>query len=265
MSSTLALKLILVPALIAAITLAGRRWGQGFAGWLGSFPIVAGPVLLILALEQGADFGADAAEAALAGVAPSMLFYVVYTRLAAHLRWPVTVVLSLLAWTAATAVLLTSSMPLPVAMLVTATALFLAPRLMPAQTPVTPRPAHRLELPARMLTGAVVTLVSSELGRLGGASLGGYAALFPSIGLIVAAFNHAQASASAATEFLRGMTRGMWSVAAFCLALSFALPPLGLLLAFALATLVALATHAAFRPRGERSGSWLQFRRHDGP
>lgn len=48
----LALKIILVPALIGRITLAGRRWGQGFAGWLGSFPIVAGLVLFILALSS---------------------------------------------------------------------------------------------------------------------------------------------------------------------------------------------------------------------
>jgi uncharacterized membrane protein (GlpM family) len=100
-----------------------------------------------------------------------------------------------------------------------------------------------------MLTGAVVTLFSSELGRLGGSSLSGYAALFPSIGMIVAAFNHAQTSAAAATAFLRGMTRGMWSVAAFCLALSFALSRASLAAAFLLAIVVALLTHAAFRPR----------------
>ena len=41
------LKLLLVPLLLAAVTLAGRRWGQSVAGWLGSFPIVAGPILLI--------------------------------------------------------------------------------------------------------------------------------------------------------------------------------------------------------------------------
>lgn len=249
MSATLALKIILVPSLIAAITLAGRKWGQGFAGWLGSFPIVAGPVLFILALENGKEFGADAARAALAGVAPSMIFYVTYTRLAQRANWPWVVVGSLLAWALAAAVLLAAMLPLAVAILVTAAALYAAPRLMPANDLITARAPHRFELPARMLTGAAVTLFSSELGRWGGPALSGYAALFPSIGLVVAAFNHAAASAAAATEFLRGMTRGMWSVAAFCLALSFALRALSLAMAFALAIGVALLTHAAFRPR----------------
>ena len=250
MSSTLALKIILVPALIGGITLAGRRWGQGFAGWLGSFPIVAGPVLFILALENGNAFGAGAARAALAGVAPSMVFYVVYTRLAHRARWPAVVAASLLAWFAIAAALFTAALPLSLAAVLTAAALVAAPRLMPIVSSVDAQRPHPLELPTRMLTGAVVTLFSSELGRLGGSSLSGYAALFPSIGLVVAAFNHARSSAEAAISFLRGMTRGMWSVAAFCLALSFALEQFSLVVAFALATLLALVTHAAFRPRG---------------
>jgi uncharacterized membrane protein (GlpM family) len=248
MTGTLALKIVLVPALIMAITLAGRRWGQGFAGWLGSFPIVAGPVLLILALENGNAFGAQAALAALAGVAPSMVFYVVYTQLARRSRWPAVVLASLLVWFAVAALLLALQAPLWVTGLLTAASLYAAPRLMPAAAPVVPHVPHRFELPARMAAGAAVTLLSSELGRLGGPAVSGFAALFPSIGMVVASFNHAQSSTAAATEFLRGMTRGMWSVAGFCLALSLALPQLALSMAFAVAVLVALLMHAAFKP-----------------
>ena len=248
MTGTLALKIVLVPALIAVITLAGRRWGQGFAGWLGSFPIVAGPILLILALENGKLFGAAAALAALAGVAPSMVFYVVYTRLASRGRWPWVMVASLLVWFAVAALLLELRLPPWLTCLLTAGSLYAAPRLMPAPAAVVTPAVHPLELPARMLAGAVVTLVSSELGRWGGSAVSGFAALFPSIGLVVAAFNHAQAGPSAAILFLRGMTRGMWSVAGFCLALSMALPLLSLPSAFAAALLVAALIHVAFKP-----------------
>jgi len=96
--SLLALKLLLVPLLIAAVTLAGRRWGQNLAGWLGSFPIVAGPILLILAIENGNAFGARAAQMSLAGIAAAMVFYVAYARLAEGRSWAPTLVLSLLAW-----------------------------------------------------------------------------------------------------------------------------------------------------------------------
>jgi hypothetical protein len=56
MNAMLALKLTLVPLLIYLVTLAGRRWGPAVAGWLSAFPIVAGPILFALTLEQGAAF-----------------------------------------------------------------------------------------------------------------------------------------------------------------------------------------------------------------
>ena len=54
----LLLKLLLVPSLIYAVTLVGRRWGPGVAGWMSAFPIVSGPILLTVTLEQGAAFAA---------------------------------------------------------------------------------------------------------------------------------------------------------------------------------------------------------------
>src|SRR6185295_5365099 len=50
---TLLLKLVLVPGLIALVTVAGRRFGPRIGGWLNALPLVAGPVLFFLALEQG--------------------------------------------------------------------------------------------------------------------------------------------------------------------------------------------------------------------
>jgi hypothetical protein len=48
----LALKLALVPGFLAALTMAGRVWGPSVAGWLAALPVVAGPIVLLLA--QGA-------------------------------------------------------------------------------------------------------------------------------------------------------------------------------------------------------------------
>ena len=47
---TLLLKLVLVPGLIALVTVAGRRFGPRIGGWLNALPLVAGPVLFFLAL-----------------------------------------------------------------------------------------------------------------------------------------------------------------------------------------------------------------------
>ena len=55
----LLLKIIVVPALIISVTLAGRRWGPRVGGVLASFPLVAGPVLFFLALGQSLGLPAD--------------------------------------------------------------------------------------------------------------------------------------------------------------------------------------------------------------
>ncbi|WP_137173323.1 hypothetical protein [Massilia sp. HP4] len=78
------LKLLLVPSLIALVTLAGRRWGPGVAGWLSAFPIVSGPILLAIALEQGSDFAAIAAANTLLAVLAIVVFSIVYARIAAR-------------------------------------------------------------------------------------------------------------------------------------------------------------------------------------
>ncbi|MGJ9417478.1 hypothetical protein ACHAC9_06855 [Massilia sp. CMS3.1] len=73
-----ALKLFLVPLLILLVTLAGRRWGPAVAGWLSAFPIVAGPILSALTLEQGAAFAARAAEGTLLAVVAILVFSLAY-------------------------------------------------------------------------------------------------------------------------------------------------------------------------------------------
>jgi len=78
MSTVLLLKLFLVPALIAVVTFAGRRWGPAVAGWLSAFPIVAGPILWFVALEQGAEFAAVAAVGTLVGVLAILVYGICY-------------------------------------------------------------------------------------------------------------------------------------------------------------------------------------------
>ena len=78
MNTVLLLKLVLVPALIAGVTLAGRRWGPAVAGWLSAFPIVAGPILWFIALEQGAAFAAQAAVGTLSAVLGMLAFGLSY-------------------------------------------------------------------------------------------------------------------------------------------------------------------------------------------
>jgi hypothetical protein len=63
---TFVLKLIVTPVLIAAASLAGRRWGQAVSGWFVGLPLTSGPIALFVALDHGAGFAAATAVGALA-------------------------------------------------------------------------------------------------------------------------------------------------------------------------------------------------------
>ena len=146
---TLIWKLTLVPVLIAVVTLVGRRFGQSIAGWLGSFPIVVGPVLWILALEQGGVFLSQAALAALAGILPAMVFFVVYAQLALRLHWVGALMGGLTAWLVSVVILASWQQRLPigwgVALAIALVGLWAAPRLMPRAAPLVRGSAHRFE------------------------------------------------------------------------------------------------------------------------
>ena len=79
----LALKLLLVPAFLALISLAGRRWGPEVAGWLAGFPVLTGPILFLLALENGPVFAAAAATVSLSAVSGAVAFGLCYARVCA--------------------------------------------------------------------------------------------------------------------------------------------------------------------------------------
>src|SRR4051812_5257785 len=85
--SLLALKLTLAPGLVAATTLAGRRWGPRVAGWLGGLPVVVAPILLALALEHGRAFAALAAGGALLGLLSLTGFVLTYGWCARVMGW----------------------------------------------------------------------------------------------------------------------------------------------------------------------------------
>ena len=264
----LALKLLLVPALLAVVTLAGRRWGQRVAGWLGSFPIVAGPILLILTLENGVSFGAAAAERALAAVAATMGFFVLYARLAPRLSWPVTALVCTGCWLVLVAWLGVLPQTLTAAAAVALAALLLAPRAMGADalprtdaaTATSNAPAHG-ELAARMLAGAALVLFTSGVAADFGPEASGHASLFPVVGGTAAVFNHARQGAGAAVDFLRGTHRGMWSVAVFCGVLTLALPRWPVAAAFGAALAATVAMHAVTLPRGRQSAGGAERRR----
>src|SRR5690606_14859797 len=148
----LLLKLLIVPVFLAGISLAARRWGPQIGGLLAGFPVVTGPILYFLLLEQGAPFAAAAAQGSLLAVIASVAFGAAYSHGSRRLAWPLTVVLGFSSWVAAAFLLSHLPAGLPLAAGLTFLALAAGPFLLPSgPDPVQPaRPLPRTELAARM-------------------------------------------------------------------------------------------------------------------
>src|SRR5690349_14203649 len=125
----LALKLFLLPSLICGLTLAGRRWGPAVAGWLSGLPIVAGPILFFVSIEQGRAFGEAAAQGALAGLVTVLSFIVTYAWLATRYSWIVSLIAGWLAYAAAVLLLCALQPPLTVSVLLDVAALWYTPQI----------------------------------------------------------------------------------------------------------------------------------------
>ena len=84
-------------AAVAALLLAGQRWGRDVAGLLAGLPTVTGPALVWLALDRGRDFASQAAVGAVLAGAACAVFALAYARSCLVLRrWPALAVASAL-------------------------------------------------------------------------------------------------------------------------------------------------------------------------
>ncbi|MBI2306296.1 MAG: hypothetical protein HYU78_03245 [Rhodocyclales bacterium] len=241
----LALKLVLVPSFLLFVSLAGRRWGAAVAGRLVGLPLVTGPILFFLSVEQGERFAAAAAGAALSAVFAAMAFGIVYARSAQRRGWPATLLLALPAWLAAALPLTWLPASPLLALLVALPALALAPRLFPAvQAAPGRRQAGPADLLGRMLAGAVLTLVVTAAAETLGQTWSGLLAMFPILATVITVATHRAHGAVDVAVLLRATAGGYYAIVAFCFVLAIALPALGNAGAFALAVAACLAAQA---------------------
>ncbi|TAK96029.1 MAG: hypothetical protein EPO09_06850 [Aquabacterium sp.] len=233
MNALLILKLVLVPSLIAGVTIAGRRWGPAVAGWLSAFPVIAGPILLFMALEQGASFTATAAVGTLSAVVANIAFGLAYARTARRYPWLLSVTAGWLAYFLVVAILRQHTPAISYIAPIVLAALLLAPALYPstpAQQHAPSRPANDLGL--RMLAGAMLTGLVTHFAASLGPGLSGMLAMFPVMGTVLTVFTHRHDGSAAAIKLLKGMVLGYYAFSTFCITLAMGLQALPIAPAF---------------------------------
>ncbi|MFO1321605.1 MAG: hypothetical protein U1F52_18500 [Burkholderiales bacterium] len=223
----LGLKLLLVPTLIGGITLSGRRWGPAVAGWLSAFPVVSGPILFFVAVEQGPAFAAAATEGTFSAMPANLAFGIGYAWAATKHSWPVSLGVAFFVYLLAAAAMVWTAPSLPWSALMVLAALLIAPRLYPAVPSTVPKivvASTGSDLPLRMATGAVLVLLVTHFAATLGPRASGVAAMFPVMASVLVVFSHRHAGAAFAIRLLKGMVLGFYSFGTFCVVLAVLLP-----------------------------------------
>ncbi|HEX6816939.1 MAG TPA: hypothetical protein VF120_01085 [Ktedonobacterales bacterium] len=240
-------KLLLTPALIGAISVAGRIWGPAVSGMLVGLPLTSGPVALFLALGQGPSFAAQLSTGILAGGISVGVFCLTYSRLAYRFPWQVTVLASWLAFLATTFVLQSVSLPsvLPLALGVAAALvviLALLPHAAAAAAPAATAP--KWDIPTRMVIATLFVLALTEVAPLLGPRLAGLIAPLPIYTSILAIFTQHLDGPDAAARFMHGVMLGLFAFCAFFVVLALLLVPTGILVGFVAACALTLGMQA---------------------
>lgn len=241
----LTLKIFLVPALIALVTLGARRWGPRVGGWLSGLPTVAGPTLCFYAFEQGNAFAARAAHATLVGLIAVPFFCVGYVYTSRRWNWVVSLLAGWLAFCAGVTILQRLDPGLAVAWLLLAASCALCYLALPAHATIAGASTHSAwDLPMRMVAAAGLILVLTSAADRLGPALTGLFTPFPVAIAIIAAFTHTQRGVDPVIAFFRGFLPALASFGLFCVVLAAGLERLGLTAALALALALQLSTQS---------------------
>jgi hypothetical protein len=241
----LLLKITLIPLAVLALGIMERLHGPRVAGWLSGFPVVAFPLLLFVTLDHGGDFGSASALGAWYGLVAWLSFAMTYSWCSRRLNWLWCIVISFAVWTVMALVMLEAQQFLVWTELLPVAAFIVALLSYPRGEASDEQREHVWwGLPARMLAGAVLTVVVTQFSEGLGSRWSGMFSTFPMLGSVIAVSNHIQYGPRAVQEAVAGMSMGIASIGAFCFVLYMLLPNTSMWAAFGLALVASSTAHA---------------------
>lgn len=245
--AVLALRVLLAPAFVVLASLVARRFGVRIGGVVAGLPVIAGPILLVLALQHGSAFAGTAAAGVLLGTVGLSAFVLVYVATARWLSWPSAVAAAYTAFALAVVAMRSLSVGALPALIIACGSLVLTLGLLPLPPSVDAAPLAptRWDMPFRAACTAVAVVTVTAIATTLGPHLSGLVTSFPIITAVLSVFTHAHRGRDEAIRLLRGFTVGFFSYAAFCFVVATTIRPLGVTGCFALAAVLALSVQAA--------------------
>lgn len=215
----LMIKLLIVPFFILLVSLAGRRWGTKVAGILSGMPVVAGPIVVLMAIDQGIVFGLHAAIAGISGVVSLLSFGITYCWLSQYRHWSISFLGGVAVWIITATLLTFLPQNLYVVSVVAILGLIFTPLILPPLTTIAIPARQFNDLALRMLAGGLFTLVVTALAYVMSSQWSGLLAVFPIIGSVMAIFTHIMQGKEAVVMLFHGTVRGLYSLTAFFIVL----------------------------------------------
>ncbi len=224
-------------------SLAARKWGHSVSGYLGGFPLIAGPLTLYLALDHGCGFVARAATVTLAVVLAQSAHLMAFSYLAKRHRWLAALVGGWASFAIVAVALSLLSLEPPIALLLAALGLGTAWRFLPnPREPAAPPAVPSLELRLRLAAAVLLAIVVMWGAALFGPVVSGVLLSMPITGSVMPPFTLALYGADAVARLARGFIVGLCGFSTFFFTVAAAIVPLGIaagLLAAVIGALIA--------------------------
>lgn len=230
--NTFLLKIILMPLIIAGVTLAARKWGNVIGGVIAGMPWVGGAILFFIAVEQGEAFMTNALPGVLIGLIGWLGFCTMYIiagqRLGVRLSFIsgistyLLIGYSLKDFTYS----LTVNGWFLVLILLAITSLYLFPKIKRA-TKKSPKPL-RFEIPLRMVMITAFVFIVTYFAEMLGPNWSGILTPFPVMTATLAIFTHYTQGMSQVRLALMGMYTGVIGFAIFLISVAYFVPQYGL-------------------------------------
>ncbi len=238
----LLLKLTITPVVIALASLAARRFGPAFGGWLIGLPVTAAPVVLFIALDHGPRFATRVADGFVAGVLGQIAFVLAYVRLSRRGHGSrIALGAGAVAFVATGLLFGLPRISLGLLAPLAFAALFGALRIVPSHAGAPSTPGRTGDLLLRMGLATALVLGITTFAATLGPTLSGIAAGFPLLSTLLAVFAYRSDGPGAAVAVYRGLLLGLFALMGFALTLALVLRHLSTAAAFTLALLVTFA------------------------
>ncbi len=204
---------------------------------------MAGPIILLFALEQGTEFAAKAAESSLLGVVSLCAFCLMYTHVARHYPWTISLVSGWICFAGVTYLMHKAPIVWWLNAVVALVAIRLALLMLPrSSSPLLPRTIRSGDIPARMVATACLVIGLTEAATGLGSHVSGLLTPFPVVTSVIAVFAQRDQGFAGAVRTLEGLLTSMSSYVVFCVVLALTLVGYGILNAFVLALLANVTT-----------------------